>query len=278
MKLVLFIFLLILSSAQTGNCQVLDSAYIKCTYKLSYLPDSTRPEKVKTDILKLVIGKRVSTFYSYSNFLADSIRSAEMGDNPDAIREYAKNNELQKRYQGPGLLSHYQLYIDFQKKKIVTTDKIISNHFIYEEDMENIKWSILPDTLVILSFNCQKATASFRGRYYEAWFTEEVPLSMGPFKFYGLPGLIINIRDTKSNYIYECISVEKINVAIQMRNKYSEYSKITRAEFRKASKLIFENPWESMTSGTSAIIGGQDAEKIKQMLQKGIPYNPIELE
>lgn len=278
MKSVLFTFLIILSSTQPGKCQILDSAFVKCTYELRYLPDSTRPEKVKIDILNLLIGKRVSTFYSYSNFLADSLRSTEVGDNPDAVREYAKNKELQKRYQGPGFFSYYQLFCDFQKKKIITTDKIISSNFIYEEDMENINWTILSDTLIILNFNCQKAMATFRGRNYEAWFTEEIPLSMGPFKFYGLPGLILKIGDIRNNYVYECIGVEKVNVTIQMSNKYNHYTKTTRAEFRKAAKSFFESPWESMTSGTNGTIGGQDADKLKQMLQKGVPYNPIELE
>ena len=60
----------------------------------------------------------------------------------------------------------------------------------------------------ILNYNCKKATTSFRGRDFEAWYTEEVPLKNGPWKFCGLPGLIVKVIDTKNIYSFDLVSVK----------------------------------------------------------------------
>lgn len=51
------------------------------------------------------------------------------------------------------------------------------------------------DSLSILDYKCIKATTRFRGRDYTAWVTKELPINDGPWKFYGLPGLILQIED-----------------------------------------------------------------------------------
>ena len=49
-------------------------------------------------------------------------------------------------------------------------------------------------------YKCKKATTNFRGRDYIAWFSEDIPINDGPFKFNGLPGLIVEIYDTEAKY------------------------------------------------------------------------------
>ena len=38
------------------------------------------------------------------------------------------------------------------------------------------------------------ATTHFRGREWKVWFSEEIPLSLGPWKLGGLPGLILAVH------------------------------------------------------------------------------------
>lgn len=40
----------------------------------------------------------------------------------------------------------------------------------------------------------QKATCDFAGRKWIAWFTTEIPIQDGPYKFYGLPCAYCEIR------------------------------------------------------------------------------------
>jgi GLPGLI family protein len=63
------------------------------------------------------------------------------------------------------------------------------------EETGLIEWKFEDGVKKIGSFSANKATANFRGRKYVAWFTTEIPLSIGPWKFHGLPGAILEIKD-----------------------------------------------------------------------------------
>jgi GLPGLI family protein len=61
-----------------------------------------------------------------------------------------------------------------------------------------MKWALVNDTMTIMGYPCFKATTKYRGRNYTAWYTTEIPMSYGPLKFGGLPGLIINLSEEKA--------------------------------------------------------------------------------
>jgi hypothetical protein len=63
-----------------------------------------------------------------------------------------------------------------------------------------ISWELLNETKNISSFNCQKARGNFRGRTYTVWFTNEIPVSLGPWKLNGLPGLILEATDSLNQF------------------------------------------------------------------------------
>lgn len=74
------------------------------------------------------------------------------------------------------------------------------------EHSNQIKWSICEDTLTIGGFHCQKATAHFHGRDYNAWFTEKIPVQFGPWKFNGLPGLILQVEESTGYFKISLLS------------------------------------------------------------------------
>lgn len=58
-----------------------------------------------------------------------------------------------------------------------------------------IVWTIDPTSKKQFgAFECQKAEGQFRGRTYEVWFAPDLPISSGPFKLGGLPGLILEAK------------------------------------------------------------------------------------
>ncbi|MBC3846184.1 GLPGLI family protein [Winogradskyella echinorum] len=68
---------------------------------------------------------------------------------------------------------------------------------VREKDI-NFNWQITKETKTIGNYLCYKATTeNFRGRNYEVWFTYDIPIATGPWKFHGLPGLIIEVHDDK---------------------------------------------------------------------------------
>ncbi len=134
----------------------------------------------------------------------------------------------------------YFVFKDFSKKKLLFSDYIGSTKQLVTDTLNNFKWNVKNERQKIGSFNCKKATTSFRGRFYEAWYTEDVPLRNGPWKFCGLPGLIIKIKDSNSDFIYELTGInlkEKFDdKLISIPSKFVNDKVITYKEFRSLYK------------------------------------------
>ena len=73
----------------------------------------------------------------------------------------------------------------------------LDNYFAVQEPLPKMKWELLNEKKIIGEYHCKKASVEFRGRTYYAWYTMEIPISLGPWKFNGLPGLILEVDDQK---------------------------------------------------------------------------------
>jgi GLPGLI family protein len=62
--------------------------------------------------------------------------------------------------------------------------------------MPELNWKLLNEEKLIDKYNCKKAEVQFRGRKFTAWYAPKIAVPFGPFKFKGLPGLIINMEST----------------------------------------------------------------------------------
>jgi len=102
----------------------------------------------------------------------------------------------------------YFLLKDFKTKNLTWGPNISFKHHLVEDTLSNFVWKLTNEKKQILNYNCKKATTSFRGRDFEAWYTEDVPLQNGPWKFCGLPGLIVKVIDTKNIYSFDLVSVK----------------------------------------------------------------------
>jgi GLPGLI family protein len=105
-------------------------------------------------------------------------------------------------------------------------------------------WELLPDTTRILGFFCQKAKCKAsivdsKVRTFTAWYTPEIPIPFGPFKFYGLPGLILEVDDTYHNYRVKEIKLElPDNEKINLKCCSEKVTISTRKENEIKSKSI----------------------------------------
>ncbi|MBZ9652428.1 GLPGLI family protein [Psychroflexus montanilacus] len=66
---------------------------------------------------------------------------------------------------------------------------------VVKEDAFQWNWDLKDETKTIGNFLCYKAKIEFRGRFYTAWYSPEIPIQFGPWKFQGLPGLILEVYD-----------------------------------------------------------------------------------
>lgn len=87
-----------------------------------------------------------------------------------------------------------------------------SDYFVHDS-VPKINWTIDENsTKSVLGYECTKATAVFRGSKITAYFAKEIPYPIGPFKFYGLPGAILDVRVDGQDYdLWKAIKVETDN-------------------------------------------------------------------
>lgn len=83
----------------------------------------------------------------------------------------------------------------------------INKQLYLKEKAPAIEWAIKDSTKMIGSYMTRKATARFRGRYYTAWFTPEIPLPYGPWKLHGLPGLILQAYDRSGRIYFSAVDI-----------------------------------------------------------------------
>ncbi len=120
--------------------------------------------------------------------------------------------------------------------------------FCYEENKPELNWRIHNNRKVIANYPCQNATVRFRGRNYEAWFTTEIPISVGPYKFGGLPGLILKIQDSNQNYAFRCIGLKKLNPLQPMKSQNFPCTETTREELQSFLMRKYDNPTQYYNS------------------------------
>ncbi|MDR2804578.1 MAG: GLPGLI family protein, partial [Dysgonamonadaceae bacterium] len=138
----------------------LDSAYLKCAYKLTYLRDSLKPNAQFADDQMLLIGQSISKYYSQKKL-----------DHNQYIKE--KFADLDAYPGFPAGVWSCELFKNYPQGKVTVCDigSVLRGNFVYQETSPTLDWTIDHETQTVLSYNCQKATISFRGRDYIAWFT-----------------------------------------------------------------------------------------------------------
>ncbi len=90
------------------------------------------------------------------------------------------------------------IYIDRTKKEVhhKITYGLHKSKCVVIDTLHQINWKMSNETKQISKYTCSKAIGEFGGRTYEAWFTTEIPVSSGPYKLWGLPGLILEAKST----------------------------------------------------------------------------------
>lgn len=243
----------------------LDSARYEITYEVDKVPDTTKPNDKLTDVQKLLIGKGISKTYSYLLFQNDSI--CTILENQDV--------NFPAPPSGAGT---DEIYRNLLTGNIKVKKRVDETMFCYEENKPELNWTILNNRKMIANYSCQNATVIFRGRNYEAWFTTEIPISVGPYKFGGLPGLILEIQDTNQNYTFRCVGLKKLKSLQPIKSQNFPCTQTTREELHNFLIKKYNNPTQYFNSRGVTYAVKIDGKVIVNPKDYSLPYNPIELE
>ncbi|OYQ38406.1 hypothetical protein CHU92_05225 [Flavobacterium cyanobacteriorum] len=124
---------------------------------------------------------------------------------------------------------------------------------LVKDDTYRITWKINDNHKIILGYEAQEATGWFRGREYRAYFASKIPYSNGPFKFDGLPGLVLEVISEDKTVHIRAKEITKSSETIYCPFNISERM-LTWAEFKKIYKLYFEKTISYRSSSDSQIV------------------------
>jgi len=192
---VIFICFLFTLNAQSQN------GNYKITYRHCLQPDTSRVLIDTIGLEAILIGNATVSNYRFAK-LTETIRK-QTALNDTARKVTTIEDILAKKQGGQASLKigipfdtiGNMVFWDKKSDSLSVREKMIKDYVLTTEKRSEIKWDITENVRMIKNYTCLKATAEFRGRNYTAWFTPDLPIAEGPWKFKGLPGLVMDIYD-----------------------------------------------------------------------------------
>lgn len=123
-----------------------------------------------------------------------------------------------------------------------------NNFYCIQDVLQQTSWELTEESKVILDFNCQKAIGKFKNRLYTVWYTPEIPYADGPWKFSGLPGLILEVENQDKTFIIEATEIalsphntslhNLTNIPIKKTFSWDEYVELKKEYLNKLAKYF----------------------------------------
>lgn len=267
-----------------AELQPVDTMHLEVVYELKYRMETGAGTHLEM-LTVLQIGDIKQKYYSMIRQLTDDIQidvRQQIKGLPAApgVGAQHKFTEEERRIQSIAGIDRInsEIWIDHSNRKLVERmhDYDRSNLSVeYEEQIPKFDWSFLEPIDTICGYPCYTAKTTFRGREWTVWYTHEIPFAAGPWKFNGLPGLILRVQDRDMDYIWECQNILQKNDPIIYYKIESRL--LSRKNWRRYLRLIHESPLSMLGRNGKCEIYIK-GKLVKETDNWSIPYNPIELE
>ena len=227
-----------------------EPAILEVHYMKTSVAD-TLENRSDTDPMTLRIGKTSAMFYPPKRMWADSLLQTNFELHEKLYREM--NPLGQAEYKPLGGLEREYLFRNIHEGETIVARIIAGDHYWYTEPTEMPVWQILSETKELLGYSCQLATCDFRGRTWYAWFSTDIPVNEGPWKLFGLPGLVLEAYDSKKHYAYKAVGLytkDLLPVGIRLYNISGKPYKLKsrQAYLQKMYKAYIQGKFVSQMS------------------------------
>lgn len=241
MKIILF--LTIAMTALSVNAQQ--------TVKVSY--NVSKPIVMQSGIsqskMTLVSSADKSLYYNTTSMYVDSLSST-----PEGKAELKRllgmesvsidENGQVKMNINENIHKKEPLYVakNFTDGSLSVFDKWYNEDGTYREPLDEMKWTIVEDsTKKVLGYECFMATTDYHGRTWKAWFTPEIPLHDGPWKFRNLPGLILKAEAPDGAFSFEATGIENLTGKFPQLYGREEYQRVDRKKALAEHEKYLDN-------------------------------------
>jgi GLPGLI family protein len=263
MKAKMFLMAALTAALTTVQAQ---TSTVKVEYEYAH-PQRFNVDKTVTAKMWLLSGPEKSKYYNTMSEYCDSLTSTPEGKQAlqkiqiAAFLSQSADGGLTIDKNGGGAPSKIvDLYVckNFGQRTLTVYDDYGQNDFgYYEEAMEGQDWQINADsTLTVLGYECIQAECDYHGRHWKAWFAADVPVQDGPWKFYGLPGLIL--RAESGAHVFQATGIEAAQEPIGGVYQTDAYSKVDRRKALKEHESYVNNFESVMKAKMKGIVSIQD--------------------
>ena len=241
-------------------------------YELTYRPGVEVDSLHKTMTI-LDVTKEKSLYRDFLMVSQDSFLEVEM----EKMRKSGTFKDLSKMFKTPKF--SYKITKTYPSMDIRYTDQILQDVVAYEEKLA-LDWKIQEEKSMIGEYSAQKATTQFGGRSWTAWFSAELPMPDGPYKFHGLPGLIVKISDSENHYSWELkgnkpvADFQEISYSEKMQKEFGggrgETLLVDRKRFEQMYEAYRKDPFGSIRSQLAQVPHDAkmpDGTSVAQMLK-----------
>ena len=259
-------------SAQQNNTFPTD---YECLYEYKV---TTSKSITDTYTTILQIGRDCSCFMDYTAFQSDSVNATPQASDED-IKKYQMQEMKNSLFFDQTVLQNHP------QGEMSVYSVIPPDYYMYKEKLCPIQWSLSNETDTVCGYVCQKATGEYGGRKWVVWYAPEIPTTYGPWKFCGLPGLVMRAYDTENIHRFEAITFRKGTLPIAVPD-IPHIVTVERDKFVKSKNKYEEDPMKNIPLESISDMTVQKNEDGKSsILINGVQlrirpngYTPLELE
>lgn len=218
------ILLLSLTTAFGQAADVISSTY---RYHVSFVNNG---KTVVDDICQLDVSKNQSYFYSLGNEdrkkkITEAFLKAQQTGSVATLtsKDYKKN------------IYRYSTIKNYKSKQVIVSERVSSQQLaIIQDTLSSKGWVISKEKKTINNMVCYEAQLKKGDVTTTAWFTTSIPLQEGPFYYYGLPGLIVSLKNNLGWEAQLESSSDKTNKGKII--KIPRYTLVSEKQLEKAKK------------------------------------------
>lgn len=214
---------------------------MECIYGCTLTDRETGETKKEYRIL--VSGDAGSVYVNYNKYRQDSVFNL-MNKVDMKVSEYDKVAAMYPAYGGDYIRR------DNQQGNLIVYDKIFIDHYQYSEPLPDFGWQLADSVKTVCGYQCRKAVCSFRGREWTAWYADGIPVTEGPWKLGGLPGLILEAEDGAGELLLTAVSVRNTVEPITV-NRHKCF-RTTREKLNKSKAEYMADPGKYISASPLA--------------------------
>lgn len=256
--------------SDTISKTLLDSPQYRIYYEYLHVQKpEAKPMMGRKGITLLLVGKeRYNMHKDYAIFRSDSILDAGVKQNWPSGK--ALNMSLGMVREA---ISRDVVLTDRKQREFIMEVSVpLVARYTYKEPATDLKWQLVPGDTVMSGYKCKRATLSYRGRSFVAWYTEDIPIPYGPYKFIGLPGLVMKVGDTQRHHTFTFVGMTKARPTDLIYSNPRAFGG-KREWIRKGIWNFHNEPAKALEGDGRSQLTPEEKKDLKKT-----PYNPIELE